>query len=258
MLLKNKSGLSLIFVTGIMFLLLGIGTSVMAAASATVGAGMRQNEYNRAMALSNSIHRSIEYSLNNMAEYEEASLGYNLAHLLEEQGSEIANIEIEEMTLAGDNPPDIDFESVTIAFLAVQVIEGGPSGYIPAVLDAVTGAIITPPQSRIPYTVEFNVQIVVTVQINTGGRLFRAPERLITTQAFYNYTGGFLSDEFIANEVAEQFIFDYPDVPVTVGTFNPGSSPRTEFDPGDTYELRFSEYGAWTLVDFIVGEVHDD
>ncbi|MDR2600565.1 MAG: hypothetical protein LBC73_09865 [Oscillospiraceae bacterium] len=239
--LKNKSGLSLIFVTGIMFLLLGVGTSVLAAASATVGAGMRQNEYNRAMALSNSIHRSIEYSLNNMSA-EANSLGYRIALYLHEEGEAAPNINITGMTLAGDDTPEINFHNnVVLSFTKIQLIEGGPVGYMPPVLDAISGAEIIPAQARIPYTVEFNVRMVVTVQINTGQRLF-VGQRLITTQAIYDYTGGVLSDEGAADAHTAA---GFPNE----GTFNQGSNI---YDPLSFYGV--GNYGVWTLVDFIVGE----
>ena len=60
---KDNNGASLIFVLAAMMLLFAVGTSVLVAASNTVGYLKQQKEHSQVMILDESVHKSIMYSL---------------------------------------------------------------------------------------------------------------------------------------------------------------------------------------------------
>jgi hypothetical protein len=209
--LKSKSGVSLMFVMGTMMLLLAIGASVMAAASANVGANVRQNQYNRATLLGNSIHRNIMYSL--QADWDgngnfENSLAYQLANAFYEAGRETDALDdglVIELNLALDDVPVGGKYSVTLEIQPHEfdITFAGPVGYIPETST-----------NRIPRTASIHAIVTVTVVVEVEtGLVVRDDDRVITTRATYNFTG-LMSDEELSDMETEQdsTIFDDEDL----------------------------------------------
>jgi hypothetical protein len=63
LILRDKSGVSLLIVLAVMLLIMAIGVSVLVAAGASMGFVRSQQEYNRVRLLEESVHRSIMYEL---------------------------------------------------------------------------------------------------------------------------------------------------------------------------------------------------
>ena len=198
--LKNASGVSLMFVLGVMMMLLLIGASLLVAASSNVGTNIRQNEFNRVMLLSNSIHRNIMYSLQADPENEDL-LANQIAWIIYNAHDE----DIEEITLVIDMDAEIPASmSVSIIlsfpFHEVRVFES--SGYIPGIegieyYDEEGNWIViegVPEVPRIPETATVKAEMLVTVVIESDA-MVREGSRLVTTQAAYEYRGGFLTDD---------------------------------------------------------------
>jgi len=197
--LKNTSGVSLMFVLGVMMMLLLIGASLLVAASSNVGTNIRQNEFNRVMLLSNSIHRNIMYSL--QAEPEnEGLLANQLAWIIYKANED----DINDITLGLDMDADIPASmSVSIIlsfpFHEVRVFEA--SDYVPGIEesgyfdgDVWIPIAAIPEIPRIPETAEIKAEMLITVVIESNA-MVREGSRLVTTQAAYEYRGGFLTDD---------------------------------------------------------------
>jgi len=189
-----------LFVLGAMMFLLAIGTSILAAASANIGANIRQNEFNRVMVLNDSVHRNIMYSLQVDPENQNL-LGNQLAWLIynTREDEEMDDIDLELGISAGSDLdiPDHMTVTITLSFLYrdVQITEGSDSiPEIPGFTDE-DGNIIEPVPEvpGIPGTATIKAGMTVTVIIETDG-LIRDESRLITTQAVYEYQGGKLTE----------------------------------------------------------------
>jgi len=197
--LKDTSGVSLMFVLGIMMMLLLIGASLLVAASSNVGTNIRQNEFNRVMLLSNSIHRNIMYSMQADPE-NESLLANQLAWIVYNARDE----DIDDIALGIDMDADIpDSMSVSIilSFPFHEVRTSESSDYVPGIEesgydDEGTWIVIeaVPEILRVPETAEINAEMLVTVVIESDA-MVREGSRLVTTQAVYEYRGGFLTDD---------------------------------------------------------------
>jgi len=199
--IKDKSGVSLIFVLGVMMFLLAIGASLLAAASANIGANVRQNEYNRVIVLGDSIHRSIMHSLQADPE-DENSLANRLAWIVYEtpdivsQGS--IELELDIDTPGNDDVPEYMTISITLSFLFREVLTTQATEYVPEIpsftdTDGITVEAV-PAVPGMPETASISADMLVTVVIEADG-VIRDGSRFITTQAVYEYRGGLLSDD---------------------------------------------------------------
>jgi hypothetical protein len=203
--LNNKSGVSLIFVLGVMMLLMAIGTSVLTAASANVGANIRQDNYNRALVLSDSVHRNIMHSLLEPDQNDELvfenSLAYKLIRAIHlDKENEIPNTFDLEIDIPG---VDMDaLESVSIGFILKHKTPIGPFGAIFNDLYNSDGDIIGEylHTKRTPLTVRIDVVMVVTVMVEVEGSGSAFGNRVIITRATYSYNGGTFSDEGLVND----------------------------------------------------------
>jgi len=219
--LRSRSGASLLFVLGVLMMILLVGTSVMAAATGNIGINIRQERFNAAMLLSDSINRNIKHSLNVTpadAGFEE-SLAYQLVWAVFDAHEE--NAPLGEIELGVDIPGvDMGDVAVTLEFPFIDVRITDPVGDIPELGIA-----------RVPRTARISARMVVTVEIETVIGL--STDRLITTQAIFEYRGGVLSD-----------YADHADAL--------SADPMT--DPTLGYEMDFheSEYGSWELLSFEV------
>jgi len=191
--IKNESGVSILFVLGIMMMLLAVGASVMAAAFGNVGIGIRQERHNRAMLLTDSIHRNIMYSLQ-MEGYDEFRnyLSGQIAWYIFENEGDLHDddgrpLDIPLMvTIPG---VDIDGDvSVTLNF-AYNI--GSPIDFT----DPVT--------SDITRIVQMSATMRVEVVVEVGGG-----ERSITSRAYYEYFGS-LSEENIDYADIDYMEFTY-------------------------------------------------
>ena len=197
--LKGTSGVSLIFVLGVMMMLLLIGISLLIAAGANVGTNIRQNEFNRVMLLSNSIHRNIMYSLQADPE-NEGLLANQLAWIIYNANDE----KIDDITLDIDMDveiPDSMSVSIILSFPFHEVRTSESSDYVPGIEedryydDGVWIVIEAVPEIlRVPETANIKAEMLVTVVIESDA-LVRQGSRLVTTQAAYEYRGGFLTDD---------------------------------------------------------------
>ncbi|MCL2068962.1 MAG: hypothetical protein FWH00_03595 [Oscillospiraceae bacterium] len=112
--LKDRSGMSMLFVLGIMALLLAVGVSVIAAAGANTGLAVRQENYNRAMLLDNSVHRGILHSLNNTPLSQDIIMDlYNKRKAFDGADDEFSVGSITLDTTVGGDP---DIAAVTLTF----------------------------------------------------------------------------------------------------------------------------------------------
>lgn len=220
--LKNKTGASLVFVLAIAMLLLAIGASVLAAATANRGSYIRQKEHNRVMLLSDSVHRNIQHSLTHdpgdkdLLGYQIIKELYNLILADDDDDIEI------ELTIAidGDNLDDVTIK-LTFPFRDVQIRES--RDHVPGI--PIGGGVVEPipPIPRTPKTATFNVvRMVVEVKIKTTGVAIRDTNRYITTQATYEFRGGVLTD-------------NWPD--------NATTNPPADAD----LPMEFTEFGDWEL-----------
>jgi len=198
--LKDTTGVSLMFVLGVMMMLLLIGASLLVAASSNVGTNIRQNEFNRVMLMSNSIHRNIMYSLQADPE-NEGLLANQLAWIIYEAHDD----DIEDITLKLDMDADIPASMsvsiiLSIPFHEVRISES--SDYFPGIegsdyYDEEGNHIVieaVPEVPRVPETANIKAEMLVTVVIESDA-MIREGSRLVTTQAAYEYRGGFLTDD---------------------------------------------------------------
>jgi len=197
--LKDKSGASLMFVLGIMLLLLAIGGSVLVAASTNVGANVRQEKYNAAVILTDSIHRSIKYSLEEVPESTdypdsnfESSLAYQIARGIYDsfespQGSIELNADILEIDMS-------NIKGITLEFSYQDIRFAGPVDAVPET---------DPPTPRIPRTATINAQMDVRVVVEVESASLRDAPRYITSIASYELRDCVLSDTNVNGDVGE-------------------------------------------------------
>lgn len=184
--LKDQSGASLVFVLGVMLMLLAAGASVLAAAFGNFGIGIRQENYNRAMLLGDSIHRNIEYSLVERAGHPN-SLAQQIARQIYENSDDDSNVIVH----IADIELDVAIDGSAIEEVVWSVTLSFPHA----------SAIITPFVPEIP---ELNIYsrprrallnatmlVRVEVEVNSAGAL--GDRRVITFEAVYEYTGGILT-----------------------------------------------------------------
>jgi len=247
--LKCKSGASLLFVLGIMMLLLALGTSAIAAATANIGYNLRQREQNNIRVLTNSVHRSILHSLNvDLADpplatddERENTLAYQILHMIiyannREEGDAVRG-GIEELTLDVTlNGFPIYEGTVELAEVIVTFSEQNFSistwarPYIPAIPVLVGDDVVDtiPAVQRVPKTVTVNAELVVTVVVRAGGAGLGV-ERYVSTRAVFEYWGGILSDD-------------------------PGGIYLNTADQNlpDEMDLQIQEFGTWSMISYEV------
>jgi hypothetical protein len=206
--LKCNSGISLVFVLAVLFLLFAITTSVLVAAGAGFGAVQSQWEHNRVLLLDDSIHRNILHSLQPPDSTDETDyLSVQLVRALHEAGGLLGEIDIDisgfEIT---DDDSDLTIESVRLTFPVQSVRNNNatrrnaiwnPGYYVHA--DSCDGSdhsacsyhsptIARYRDARVSYV---DATMIVTVEINSGGRITRS-------RAEYVYSGnpiGVFSDD---------------------------------------------------------------
>ena len=226
--MKCNTGASLVFVLGIMLLLMAIGASVMTAASAGIGTNVRQNQYNEAVLLNDSVHRNILHSLQTVADPDdlsafENSLASQLVKMIYENDVLPEEIELDliiDDTVIGTGTQ----HKITLSFLFYEARQAGPSDFIPEI-----------PIDRIAKTISINARMIVTVttEINSGVSL-RNENRVITTKATYQYSDGVLTDD-PGGEFAQVPADEVPaDLPMV-------------FKPEDGY-------GTWSLLNYEIIE----
>ena len=256
--LKSKSGVSLIFVLGIMMMLfaiggavisgasssIDIGSSVMGAASANFGSNIRQRQYNEAVLLSESIHRTIRQSMYKTNEGSDfnTSLAYNLPLAIYESREAIEEMRADAITdikalegivmeLTIDFPGIADRINVNYSInlifpLAVSnpsIITEGPRGAIVDIPTIGNPILVRP---RVPITVTINAEIVIEVVVPLQG----SGDRTLATQATYELRGAVWSD---SGNIADDEI-----KPEIIGT------------------LDYIEFGTWKLVSYEMIESH--
>jgi len=183
--IKNESGVSILFVLGIMMMLLAVGASVMAAAFGNVGIGIRQERHNRAMLLTDSIHRNIMHSLleydddDDFMDYLSGQIAWYIfehryrgypyeRHLHEDGGGTYVPIDIPlAVTIDG---VDIDGDVDVILNFAYNI--GSPIDFI------------APGDSFTTRIVQMSATMRVEVVVEVGGG-----ERSITSRAYYEFFG---------------------------------------------------------------------
>ena len=177
--LKNESGVSLLFVLGVLMMLLAAGAAVLAAAMGNVGINVRQERHNRAMLLTDSIHRNIQYSLSRtgvpIGEFE-SSLSGQIALLIYESSGVM-----EDITLSVDIP-EISYD------LPDDIVLSFPYASV-----TITPFVPEMPELSIderPRTALLSATMVVefTLYVDAGAD----GNRIITSRAVYMYSGGVL------------------------------------------------------------------
>ena len=239
-LLKRTSGASLILVLGIMLFLMAIGVSTMSAAFANAGYIMRQNDFNRVKLLHESIHENIMFSMQDRPGYPN-SLGYRIAMAIFDANdprtyapgvpvSPLGSIDLD-ILISNTAAPGtsilrnntfgniIAVESITLSFPEqfVSIQEAIPP-VSPFPLGATGDEVITPARPREPRTASLNASMIVEVVISSG-------DRTITSTAFYEYTGGRLTD----NPSSTPVYIDPPSPPDMKLIPAPSNPP---YDPG--------------------------
>jgi len=176
--LNNKSGVSLLFVIGILGLLLAIGGSVMAAASANFGSNNRQNQYNRAVILNNSIQRNIMHSLQ-ADQTNVNSLAYNIANALYLNYAAVPRTQLAafELELAGVTVPPNTFVTVRFDMQNGRIIPDGVE----------LNNADPPEEVRRPRKVEIEARMTVEVAVIIDS--MSPVPRFLTTHATYTYSG---------------------------------------------------------------------
>jgi len=178
--------------------LMAIGVSTMAAGASNAGALMRQNEYNRVLLLSKSVHDNMMFSLqaksDDPASYR-TLLGYQLAlAVFNEYKPDIIFRDITDIIISIDGDPIFDSSvdpadtitnlirigDITIKFPFIDIVDS-PAVYFDRGDDL--------EQERIkPRTATMNARMIVELDVT-------ARDRKITSRATYEYTNGRLSDE---------------------------------------------------------------
>jgi len=234
-LLKSKSGVSLIFVLGIMMMLFAIGgavisstganveigSSVMGSATANFGSNIRQNQYNTAILLSESIHRTIKQSLLTPGTNFDSSLAKYIPQLLFANRDEDFKDGFP-LQLGGAIAPVITPLNPTIT-LKFPFPSANPSITYQDPIPAMPELGI----ERVPATGTLSAKVVIEVVVDLPG----IGNRSITTLATYEYTGGVFSD-------ATSYV-----PPATGAPDLPGV-------------LQFTEFGTWKLVSYEITETN--
>jgi len=231
---SSKSGASLMCVMGIMLLLLAVGGSLMAAASANYGSNVRQNQYNAAVVLNDSIQRNIRHSLQIPATDSgfNNSLASNLAKAIYEADNVGESLTMFELNLGNTVPGLHTVEAdrnarVTLLFSAQNV-------HITPARDAMPDLFPYPdPRGlRAPRTAILSARMIVEVIVDAGTA---NDARVITTRAIYEYSG-VLSDNGTWNEALT------PAGTMSFTKINPDN-------PNDT-----AEPGQWKMVSYEISD----
>lgn len=199
--LKNNSGISLLFVLGIMLLFFAIGGSAIAAASANVGGYIRQMRSNQIRVLEYSIHRNIKFSLLDDPENPDLMSYQIVMALLEANDPEASDYNtdgLEEINLrvgninfstesinVHDTNSQVYIEDIILSFPLQNITITAEVPEIPAIMDGDTE--LSPKVDGIPRSASVNARMEVTVITGTQGRT-------ITSLAIYEFTGGVLSE----------------------------------------------------------------
>ena len=228
---SSKSGASLMFVMGIMLLLLAVGGSLLAAASANYGSNIRQNQYNAAVVLNNSIQSNIRHSLQIPATNPgfENSLASNLARAVYDASIEGESLTMFELNL-GNVPGLVTVEAnrnarVTLLFSAQHV-------HITPARDAMPE--FPPPDPlgfRAPRTAIISARMIVEVIVDAGTA---NDARVITTRAIYEYSG----------VMSDAGTWDETQTPSGIMNFVKNSA-----NPNDT-----ADPGQWVMVSYEISE----
>jgi len=244
-----------------------VGSSVMGAASANFGSNIRQRQYNEAVLLSESIHKTIKYSLEESNESN--SLTNQLLKLIFID-SEIIQQRRDSAAEDGTIVDDIVFD-MAIAGLAdsigsrftvnlrfpqsvgnPEILSQGPIPAMPELGSSTTDdededgnpiTIETLTHPRIPRTITISAVIVFEVEVFLQGTSGRS----ITTLATYNFTGGQYSDDpdGLYSAVDDpNFIGEIdPDKPVDSGTWKMISFEIIESHPAQAEDDNENGYG---------------
>ena len=234
----------MVFIIGIMMFLMAIGVSTMAAAAANSMFIMKQGSFNRVGLLADSIHESILFSLQaeppagplDVADYK-STLAYQLAWAIYKANDAdyngipnpvnpgkfigLANITDFNIRIDGININSIDNHMNTIITFEFpnQLVNIKPFKPMEEGESTVDGEEIFPKRDREPKTATINASMIVRVVVTAG-----VEERSITSIAYYEFTGGILTDDPYNSYGNDQSLVLKP----------------MEFAPG--------EYGEWRLV----------
>jgi len=234
------------FVLGLTMMLLAISGSIMAAASASVGANVSQTQYNRALVLTESIHRIIQHSLVDIEQFSTPPDHFNFSlkkHIAEAiyntdpvlskadgypnpnppavSSNPQFKIDFDKIDLDVDfiNPnTDIGDVTVYLRFPFKNVNKTGPVGKITH--DTLT-ILRIPSEANIIATME--VTVIVKVQDNN---------RAVMTRATYELIDAYLSDKSDEENMSD-------------------------IESGDSNYIglmKWEDYGTWELVNYeIIG-----
>ena len=233
--LKSKSGVSLIFVLAVMFFLFWTGGSILTAAETGRGTVRRQVIHNQMLVLDDSIHNNIRHSLQN-GNGKKDSLWFQIVNALYEMEKDgdveetlylrltddildisDGNVEVESVVLSFPKYDDEDEEPKQVRF--VDITPAQPADFIVS-----TGYLTgdTPGNkwilnhSRIPRSATINARMIVTVVIKSK----ITDDASMTTVAEYVYTGvenGFSDAEAAKALPIHQTPIDPDDPPCSLG-----------------------------------------
>ena len=272
--LKSKSGVSLIFVLGIMMMLfaiggavltgasssIDIGSSVMGAASANFGSNIRQNNYNSAVLLNDSIHKTIRYSLLDSTANDSLSriipkLIYDNMDAIEQNQSTSPVQDLEfVLNLTGIVDGIIDPANYTVKMIFPvsannpSIAEDGPRGFREDMNDYPEDT----KGNRRPYAVTINATIIFEVEVEiTSPLLTGTGNRFFTTQATYTYSNGVFWDKWNNNpgDVYDPYNPDYP--------INPTGIKNREDDETVIGTMVLKDTGTWVLTRYEITQSHD-
>jgi hypothetical protein len=205
--LKDNSGFSLIFVLGVMALLMTIGASVLAAASANTGFVITQKQRGRSAALDNAVHKNIMYSLQHDPEDEDSFLSAQLVRALYKARNDYdkgvygatGRVGLISLMVELDNDidlvdGDVNVNPIMLSFpmQSVMIVQPKPAIYEDIYdidedgHDIVIGRELIRP--REPKTAAVNATLTVTVEVDADGSI-------TTSRAVYEFLGGGLSDD---------------------------------------------------------------
>jgi len=244
--LKSKSGASLIFVLGIMLMLFAIGgavisgttasvdigSSVMGAASTNFASNVRQSQYNRAVLLSESIHRTIRQSIKTPST--NSNFNNSLAnHIPDAIFKSMSTMEAQRAAAVTASSVVQDF-IMNIDITGLSTTVDASSFNVRIIFPvSVNNPSFAPDGPRVdagirdPYTITINTEIVVEVEVFLDALQTRA----ITTQATYQLSEGVFSD------------IDSTDInpadPASIGT-----------------TIKYDKPGKWELVSYEIIETH--
>jgi hypothetical protein len=206
---NNKTGASLVFVLGVMMMLLAIGVSVFAAASANTGARLRQEVYHQVVLLNESVQESIFHMLTQKpVEYANPVTSTNLLTRLaweayrerSAEGAEELFIGLDGFEFAGSGVSLLGADrGISIASVKIHLTFPGTQIRITPARDEIsipdldddgnpmdTGIFVP----REPKRVLVNMDIEVAVEIDAGGRS-------VFSSAFYKITDCVFIDNLV-------------------------------------------------------------